>query len=103
MSVIPFGILDIIGGGAIALTALTTLHGNNIVFFFAVIFLFKGIWSILAAAMSGFYFDILGIIDLLASLLLFLINAGFQFGFFFYIGIILMLKGFYSVVIGLMQ
>ena len=77
MSVIPFGVLDIIGGGIIALTSLMHFRGSEIVFFFAIVFLFKGIWSVLAGAASGFYFDVLGFIDLFAAALLFLINAGF--------------------------
>lgn len=95
------GILDLILGAALAASTFADMAGNGWVIIFAVIAIVKGIYSVLTAAGAGFYFDVLGWLDLLVGALLLLVNWGIVFPFFLYIGILLILKGLYSFFVGM--
>jgi hypothetical protein len=105
MFLIILGLLDIIAGGILALTALTGFEGNSILFWFAVIFLLKAIYSIGAAVAAGFFLDVLGYMDLVAAIFMFLIFWGFDLGFgiFLWFGLAMVIKGLYSFVMGVIS
>lgn len=103
MILLVLGILDMISGSVLSLSTTFDMVGNSMVFLFAVIFIIKGLWSLLASISAGFYFDLLGLTDILASILLFLANVGLVHNFFIYIGIIVVLKGIYSFVMGVIE
>lgn len=68
---------------------------NFLGFYLGIIVLLKGISSIIGSFASGFFFEIMGAIDLIAGLMLI-------FGFFIpWFWIIPMLKGIYSLIVGL--
>ncbi len=95
------GILDIILGAVLAASTFADFAGNGWVFAFGILAILKGLYSTLTAAGAGFYFDVLGWLDLLVGILLLLVNWGFVFPFFLYIGILLILKGIYSFFVGM--
>lgn len=95
------GILDIICGAALAASTFANLASNGWIFFFGLVAIAKGVYSVLAAAAAGFYFDVLGWLDLLVGVLLLLVNWNITFGFFLYVGILLILKGLYSFFVGM--
>ena len=95
------GIIDIIGGVILALATGGYIGGSDFLFYLAVFFLLKGIWSLLTAMAGGFYFDLLGITDIVAAVSMFLITAGVVSGVFLWIGVILILKGIYSAAVGI--
>jgi hypothetical protein len=95
------GILDLVIGALLIISPGGGLAGNGIVFIFAILALLKGLYSVLAAAGAGFFFDVMGWLDLIAGFFLLLANWGFAYGFFLYVGIIMVLKAFYSIVVGL--
>ena len=84
MFLIILGILDIIGGILLGVSGMPGSAGNAVFFWFGIIFLLKGAYSILAAAGSGFYFDLLGIMDLIAGIFMFLVAWGVVLDFFLY-------------------
>jgi len=68
---------------------------NFLGFYLGIIILLKGISSIIGSFVSGFYFEIMGAIDLISGLMLI-------FGFFVpWFWIIPMLKGIYSLIVGM--
>jgi uncharacterized membrane protein HdeD (DUF308 family) len=82
------GIIDIIAG-------ITLLFPNFLGFYLGVILLLKSLTSIIGSLASKSLFVLLGIIDLIAGLML-VLNFNLP-----WIWAILVLKGFYSFVIGL--
>jgi len=97
MFIIFLGLIDAIGGAILALTVSGFLGVSDFIFYLAVLFFLKGAWSILTAAAAGFYFDIMGIADVAGSVCLLLTGFNVLFGFFIWIGIILVLKGMLSM------
>ena len=57
MFVAILGILDIIFGAALAASTFADLAGNGWIFFFGIIAIIKGLYSVVAAAGNGFYFE----------------------------------------------
>ncbi|OGI12581.1 hypothetical protein A3K64_01605 [Candidatus Micrarchaeota archaeon RBG_16_36_9] len=82
------GILDIIAGISLVLP-------NFIVLYIGIIFIFKGIFSIVGSFAAEYFFDIMGIIDLIAGIMLL---THFSIPFFW---VLLMIKGAYSIIVGL--
>ncbi len=95
------GVLDIIFGAVLAAATFAGLAGNGWVMIFGIVAIIKGIYSVLTAAGAGFYFDVLGWLDMAVGFMLLLVHWGIVFPFFLYIGIILVLKGLYSFFVGL--
>lgn len=95
------GLLDLLLGFTLALSGIIDFTGNSLIFFLFIIAILKGVYSILTAAGAGFYFDLLGVFDLVAGIFLYLVFTGMHFHFFLYIGIIVILKGVYSILFGL--
>jgi len=90
------GIADIVVGVLLWFSSNTSLIGSGLAMTFGILWFFKGIYSVLAGAAAGFYFDLLGIFDLLSGLFLFLSYLGLSWGFVLYLGIIMIIKGIYS-------
>src|SRR4030042_5269255 len=65
--------------------------------YFAVVCLAKGGWSILSAFVSKFYFEFLGILDVIVGIFLLMLYKGISFSFFPMFGIIIILKGIWSL------
>ena len=91
------GILDLLAGVALAVSGLVPMHASTFVLWVGILVLLKGIYSYLAAAVNDFWFDILGIIDIIVGILLFVVYFGLVFPFFFWIGLLLILKAFWSI------
>lgn len=101
MLLLILGILDIVVGGALWWSSGNALVGVAMVVVFGIIWILKGLWSILSAAADGFFFDLLGIFDLVSGVFLVLSYLNFSFGFFFYMALLMVLKGIYSFLIGM--
>ncbi len=97
------GFLDLIGGALLGLSGLFPYTGSGFVFTIGIIFLIKGLVSYISAAANGFFMDFMGLLDIVAAILLMLTTWGIVVFFFPYIGILLILKGLYSVVIGILK
>lgn len=71
---------------------------GNFMLAIALVLIAKGIWSIFSSLHQGFYYDILGAIDLIAGFVLIIINFGTPVSFGWIVGIILGLKAAYTIV-----
>lgn len=69
----------------------------NLFIYFSIICLAKGGWSILSAIISRFYFEFLGILDVIVGVFLFMLSRGMSFSFFSIFGVIIILKGIWSM------
>ena len=94
------GILDIIIGIALAVSPGISLVASGVIMALGVIALLKGLYSVGTAAGAGFFLDIMGWLDLIAALFLFMSYWGWAFGFFLYAGILMVIKGLYSFAMG---
>jgi hypothetical protein len=97
------GIVDLIGGAMLGLSGLIPYVGSNFVSTIGIILILKGIISYLSGAAKGFFLDFMGILDIVAGAMLIITTWGFVVFFFPYFGILLALKGVYSVIIGLIK
>ncbi len=97
------GVLDIIGGVLLGLSGFIPYVGSGFVSAFGFILIIKGIISYISGAAKGFFLDFMGILDIIAGIMLILATWGFVVFFFPYIGILLALKGIYSVIIGVVK
>lgn len=100
MFLMLLGVLDIIGGLLLALSGTIPLSGNGFVLFFAVALVLKALWSILTALGGGFKYDLLGLVDLLSGACLYLVTIGWNTEIFLYLGILVLIKGLWSFVMG---
>lgn len=91
MIIIPFILIDIICGLALITKFAPLFLG------FGLILLFKGMWSIYSSFSQGFYFEIMGGIDIIGGIALLLSYYGISYEFFFIIGIFIILKGIISL------
>jgi len=91
------GLVDVFLGAVLAASPFFSYAGVAVIGTLAIIALIKGLYSVLAGAAAGWYFDILGWLDLIVAVLLFLAVAGIHFQWFFWIGIFMVAKGVYSV------
>ena len=105
MIIAVLGIFDILAGIILAVCGLPYFPGNGFVMTVAIIMLIKGGWSWLSnlATPTGLKLDPMGILDIIGGLLLISVFSGFFTFFFAYFGIILIIKGIYSFVIGLVK
>ncbi|HDQ60037.1 MAG TPA: hypothetical protein ENN30_02480 [Candidatus Woesearchaeota archaeon] len=86
-------LLDLIAGLAIILKI------NWIIYPAGVLVLLKGILSVWSGIKTGFFFDIMGYIDLFAGASLLLMKMGFNSSWFFIAGILLIVKGIFSFLV----
>ena len=103
MIIVILGIIDIIAGIVLTFSGLDVFHGNGIVFFLAIAMILKGAWSWLNNLMSGFKLDFMGVLDIVVGILMLLTFGGFFLFFFAYFGIMEVIKGVYSFVVGLVR
>ncbi|RLJ01607.1 MAG: hypothetical protein DRP11_04115, partial [Candidatus Aenigmatarchaeota archaeon] len=89
------GVVDICVG--IALSGFLPIPRDTISLL-AFLSILKGLYSILTSIGSGFYFDILGFLDLLGGFALLLLAQGLHHGIFVWIGALILLKGIISTV-----
>ncbi len=99
MILIILGIIDIILGVFLALSG--PMKGIDILLIIGIIAFLKGCYSLLTAFAAGFFLDFLGVLDLLTGIFLLMAFYGFWYHFFIYIGILMFIKGFYSIIMGL--
>lgn len=86
--------IDIISGG------LLFFHPSfltKVILYFAVICLVKGGWSVFTSIISKFYFDFLGFVDLFAGIFLLLLYYNFSLPFLSIVGLVIFLKGIWSM------
>jgi len=69
----------------------------RLVFYLGIICLMKGGWSLMTALTSKFYFDFLGFLDVIAGASLLLIHSNHILAFFTVIGIMMIVKGIWSM------
>jgi len=100
MFLVILGVLDIIIGVVLALSPGMPLIASSVVLILGIIAILKSIYSIGTAAGAGFFLDVLGWVDLIAAIFLFMAYGGWVFGFFLYAGIIMVIKGLYSFAVG---
>ncbi|MBI4021627.1 MAG: hypothetical protein HY369_05270 [Candidatus Aenigmarchaeota archaeon] len=100
MIIAILGIIDLIAGGALILGPALALEGSSFLFYFMILFFLKAIYSILTAVAAGFYFDLLGYLDFIAAVFLLLLFWGISPAWVFWIGLLVIIKGIYSFVIG---
>jgi hypothetical protein len=91
------GILDLIAGAALALSGFVPLTAVGLILAVGIITTLKGAISFLAAAGCGFYFDLLGILDVLSGIFLILAFLGTSLGFFVWFGVAMILKALWSI------
>jgi hypothetical protein len=103
MFIIVFAVIDLILGVVLAASPYFDFTGNGIIFWLAVIGILKGLYSIIAALVGGFMYDVIGWFDLAGGILLWLTTMGLIHPAFLYIGIAILLKGIYSLMIGLIS
>jgi len=102
MFILIFAAIDLIIGVVLAASPYFNFFGNDFVFWLAVIGILKGLYSIVAALAAGFMYDVIGWFDLVGGFLLFLTTVGLVHYAFLYLGVVIVLKGIYSLMIGLM-
>ena len=91
------GVLDLIAGAALALSGFVPLTAIGLIFAVGIIVTIKGAISYLAAAGAGFYFDFLGILDVLSGIFLILAFYGVGLGFAVWFGLAMILKALWSI------
>lgn len=92
ITVLILSVIDILVGFLIYFKFFPFFSG--IMFYLAVFVLIKGVWSVLTS-FSYIVFDVLGWIDVVSGVVLLLISHGIVFGFFNWVALIMVLKGFY--------
>jgi hypothetical protein len=70
--------------------------GADFVMYVAIIILAKGLYSLLTSLASGYFFDWMGYCDVSAGLVIFLAGAGVSYEFFALVGIVMLVKSFYT-------
>ena len=58
----------------------------------------KGVWSLFSCIAVGYFFDWMGMLDTLSGIALLLLHNGTSFGLFSILGLVMILKGLYSLV-----
>jgi hypothetical protein len=99
------GIVDIIAGIILVVGGLPQFPGNSFVVGIAAIMIIKGLWSWISnvASPEGLNIDPMGILDILIGLLVLLVFSGVFFSFFALLGVLVIIKGVYSFVVGLVK
>ncbi len=90
---ILFSILDFI-----VVISLIWILPENIMLWASILIIIKGTYSIITSFNNGFYTDFMGIIDFISGVLLLIIIFGVLFEFSWIVGIILGIKGFYTII-----
>jgi len=84
--------VDVVAGGFLLVNA--PVFAN----YFAFIFLIKGLFSFLSSWSMRYFFDWMGIVDIVVGVVFGLMSFGLFFGFYSTVGWIVLLKGIYSII-----
>ena len=106
MIITVLGLLDIIAGLILIVGGLPFFPGHGLVITIAAALIIKGVFSWLsnlAAGDKGLKIDPMGILDIFSGMLLISIYSGVFMFFYTYFGIILVILGIYSFVVGLIK
>ena len=103
MIIAVLGILDMVAGLLLTLCGFSSIHSNIVLLIVAIAMGLKGFWSWINNLTAGFKLDFMGILDLVVALMLFLTFSGFPMFFFVYFGILSIIKGAYSLLVGLIK
>jgi len=90
-------IIDVITGIIVYLSSSWTLTSIKYILAFSFFYLCLGIWSLTTNALRKKYFDWRGIIDLVSAFCLASVYFGNIYGIFWLLGIIIALKGIWSI------
>jgi phosphoglycerol transferase MdoB-like AlkP superfamily enzyme len=93
MIILIFALMDLLGGLAILNSAFYVL-----VLYLAYAHLVKGGFSLFGSILSGHFFDWMGAVDVIAGVVLLLINSHIALGFFPAVGWILIGKAIYTAI-----
>ena len=93
-------LLDVLAGLAIIYPG-SFFFAEIILFYFALFQGGKGIWTVLTSFASGFYFELLGAIDVISGVALFAIYSGISFNLFWILGAVVLIKGAYGLLFSL--
>lgn len=63
----------------------------------ALLLLAKGVWSIISSLSAGFYYDVFGLVDFVAAMLMIIVNFGTPVGFAWIVGAIIAVKAGYTL------
>ena len=91
------GIIDIIAGIIVYFSWSWNLTSVKYILAFALFYLCLGIWSLATNALRKNYFDWRGLIDLVSAFCLASIYFGNLYGIFWLLGIIIAIKGIWSI------
>jgi hypothetical protein len=97
MFVLILSAIDLIAGGLILLNI------NFLLNYIAIIIFFKGFFSIISSLGIGYWWDWMGWIDILTAAALALFSFGFPAAIFTYIAYVVIFKGAYSMLRGLLH
>jgi uncharacterized membrane protein HdeD (DUF308 family) len=97
------GFIDIVIGIVLVLGGLPVFRGNWVAAVLGVAIIVKGIWSWLNNLAAGMKLDFMGILDIVAGILVLALSGGGYLFFFAYFGIMEIIKGIYSFVVGLVK
>jgi len=98
LGLLVLGSIDIIAG----VMLLFNINGGPALYI-GIFMLLKGIFSVISGAASEFYFDLPGILDIIGGILIVLISAGIFLEFFVYFGLVIAIKGAYSLITGIIS
>jgi len=73
----------------------------QIIFYMSIIYILKGVWSMISSIAAGYYFDWMGGLDFIIGITLLLIFSGVTFSFFWIIGLAHILKGIYTLLLSM--
>lgn len=96
MLMFVLGLLDIVVAAALWMSSGTPFAGNGLVMALGILWIIKGLFSILSSAAGGWLFDYMGWPDLVAGVFLLLSYYGLGWHFLFYIALVMLIKGLYS-------
>ncbi len=105
MIISMLGLIDIMAGVILIIGGLPFFQGHGLVITLAAVLIIKGVFSWLSnlAAKDGLKIDPMGILDIFSGILLISIFSGFFLFFYAYFGVILVIIGVYSFVVGLIK
>jgi uncharacterized membrane protein HdeD (DUF308 family) len=86
--------IDLFAG--ISITASGFFMTFGFVRYLGYICIIKGIASLIGSLASRYYFDWMGIIDVIAGIVILLMKSGVSYSFFHIFGIVVIVKGIYS-------
>ncbi|MBU5537334.1 MAG: DUF308 domain-containing protein [Candidatus Aenigmarchaeota archaeon] len=88
-------IVDIIGGLVLIFNSVSFVH--VLLFYLGWIIFVKGVWALFNSLRKHFYFDYLGLIDIACGGTMLLIFFSLNVSFLWFLGILLLSKGLWSI------